>query len=604
MDNEMNSLHSGAECNESNTLDGAPQITLDNDPSENPDNDYMAYPASISADDPAGFEYENPNGQQMMYPVQDSNELLTDSTEDIIFVASADDEAIPSDLIHSAIRQASADIYNSGNPSGSNYMPEQLSFDDFDDTIEKSQRQRSGKSESRQRSKPAASQRSSTVKTKKPKKPKKRHSLARGLLNTLMVFGAVMGFLYLIFVYSGNTVITKLRNNYIQTAMATLSHKYLATALIPSDIIDDVLLMQYESDANAVGLTSNWGSVEVQALPSFDSVEQDTDTFEDAEGTTDTNGLAENEAAELDQGDSGESRTYSSAEEKVFFELFYELDYDSVQAYISANPEVLENGWGNIDINEAGLDDEGTSITTTHGDQVLAINAAQGVVLIRIWINSSRGLLAICKDTSRLSLCPASTLGTIGQTAGRICEANDGILGLTGSAFMDDGSGNGGQISGLAICSGYAYGSALGGSDKRLELRNDNKMYIVDSVSAVNGDTRDACEFRPALIIDGEVVVDENCGWTSPNPRACLGQTSRLETMMFVLEGRLTDSPGDSVVDIAYVLQDYGCVQALNLDGGTSAIMYYDGEYVTRCSNTALPGGRTLPTAWVYKRSY
>jgi exopolysaccharide biosynthesis protein len=51
------------------------------------------------------------------------------------------------------------------------------------------------------------------------------------------------------------------------------------------------------------------------------------------------------------------------------------------------------------------------------------------------------------------------------------------------------------------------------------------------------------------------------------------------------------------------VLLEYGCMQALNLDGGTSAIMYYDGEYVTRCSNTAIPSGRTMPSAWVYKKN-
>ena len=70
--------------------------------------------------------------------------------------------------------------------------------------------------------------------------------------------------------------------------------------------------------------------------------------------------------------------------------------------------------------------------------------------------------------------------------------------------------------------------------------------------------------------------------------------------MMVIAEGRLSDSLGCGVEDIAELLLEYGCVQALNLDGGTSAIMYYKGEYITRCSNTALPGGRTLPTAWVY----
>ena len=74
----------------------------------------------------------------------------------------------------------------------------------------------------------------------------------------------------------------------------------------------------------------------------------------------------------------------------------------------------------------------------------------------------------------------------------------------------------------------------------------------------------------------------------------------RLETMMVVVEGRLSDSLGCGVEDIGEKMLEYGCVQALNLDGGTSAMMYYKGESIIRCSNQALPDGRTLPTAWVY----
>ena len=122
-------------------------------------------------------------------------------------------------------------------------------------------------------------------------------------------------------------------------------------------------------------------------------------------------------------------------------------------------------------------------------------------------------------------------------------------------------------------------GSRLGGyGDKRLELREDDRMYIVDSADDLNPATRDACEFSPALIVDGENVAG-NSTWNSPNPRAVLGQ---------------------SVKAVADKLEQYGCVQAMNLDGGTSAIMYYKGKNVTRCSNTELPNGRNMPTAWVY----
>ncbi len=45
---------------------------------------------------------------------------------------------------------------------------------------------------------------------------------------------------------------------------------------------------------------------------------------------------------------------------------------------------------------------------------------------------------------------------------GEICEENGGLLAMTGSAFLDDGSSDGRQISGLAVCSGIEMGGRLG----------------------------------------------------------------------------------------------------------------------------------------------
>ena len=401
----------------------------------------------------------------------------------------------------------------------------------------------------------------------------------------LLLITLLAGF-YLMVLYAPIPVLTNLRDTYIRTAMSTLNHKWLATAIIPSEIIDQVMLEDFAADDAMVGVRSEWGGVSVSKVPTF------SDTADSAQETATT---------DTSSADTEETQLYSSPEEQTFFEMFYELDYDSMQSYLSAHPEALSYGWSYIDINEAGLSDSGTEIMTTQGDQVLALDAQNGILLLRVHFGSSRGVMAILKDTSRLHLCAASTLPVTGQTAGKICEDNSGLLAITGSAFLDDGTSNGGQVSGLAICEGEEMGTRLGQpGDKRLELRDDNKMYIVDSTEAVGSGTRDACEFHPALVVDG-VDLSAQSTWTGPQPRAVLGQSDRLETMMVIVEGRLADSPGCSVVDVAAKMVDYGCVQALNLDGGTSAIMYYKGEYVTRCSNTALPGGRTLPSAWVYK---
>ena len=49
-------------------------------------------------------------------------------------------------------------------------------------------------------------------------------------------------------------------------------------------------------------------------------------------------------------------------------------------------------------------------------------------------------------------------------------------------------------------------------------------------------------------------------------------------------------------------LLQHKCMQAINLDGGSSAMLWFDGEYVTQSSSSPLryTGGRPLPNAWVY----
>ncbi|MFR5420876.1 MAG: phosphodiester glycosidase family protein, partial [Oscillospiraceae bacterium] len=63
---------------------------------------------------------------------------------------------------------------------------------------------------------------------------------------------------------------------------------------------------------------------------------------------------------------------------------------------------------------------------------------------------------------------------------------------------------------------------------------------------------------------------------------------------------RLTTSVGISVPDCAAIMAKHDCMQAMNLDGGTSAMIWYKGKYIMRSSNPTLTAGRTLPNAFVY----
>ena len=390
---------------------------------------------------------------------------------------------------------------------------------------------------------------------------------------------------YFFVIFTDNKFVSKWRSIYIETAMDTLSHKWLATAIIPSDIIARVCDAKKNTMSAQMNMESEWGNQ--QAEPIVDETTGEAVIPEQV--VVDVTVIKPEDPEEV--------------AETAFYELFHEIDRDSMEAYLSAHPEALENGWANLYINEAGMDDEGTEIKTIYDEQILAIDVPNKILLEG---KGFIGVLAKAKDPALLSVRPSSKLGVSGETAGVIAEAHNGVLAMTGSGFIDEGgNGNGGILAGYTMYNGVEDGwTHLGSGYKRLEIHEDNLFYIKDANASVGEGTTDAVEFGPALIIDGKILVDANCGYTGIHPRACIGQSDKYEILMLVIEGRMpTRSMGTDVIVCAEILKQHGCMQAMNLDGGTSAIMWYDGEYVTKCSNQNLPAGRPLPTAFVYERA-
>ncbi len=379
-----------------------------------------------------------------------------------------------------------------------------------------------------------------------------------------------------------------LRTIYIDTAMSTMTHQWLATALIPGDVVQKVVAKTQANREAQLGVDSKWEDA--------DKTPQET--------KSPSSGFSKDAAASmLSQLAQDAGITNDDVE---FFKLFYELDEKSTRAYAEAHPEVIANGWSKFWVHEAGLDDEGTDIYTKQGDQVLAIDAENGLMVVRITGSTYSGALVIGKDASRLKCAPSSQWGAAGEWVGDIAQNNNGLVAMTGSGFEDSPNvSEGADQSGAAMCSGekyYDYNTSdhyRGG--KRIELRRDNRLYIVDSYTDFHEDCTDATEFTPALIIDGVNVAGEDYTYTAMNPRACIGQTKDESIMMLAIEGRKIDSIGCNVEECASIMERYGAYQAMNLDGGTSASLWYEGEYIIRCSNgNLIPEGRRLPNAWVY----
>ena len=381
--------------------------------------------------------------------------------------------------------------------------------------------------------------------------------------------------------------VAKLRQAYIETAMTTLNHKWLAKALIPGDIVQDVVDRMAKAQMEQSGLQSSWTDVAAK------------ETTEPVEVKSPASGFSKDQAAAILGQIAEDSGMDAGASQ--FLTTFHELDEESVYAWVDAHPETIANGWDKFYVNEAGLDDEGTTMYTKQGDQVLAVNAEHGLLAIRIQNGIQyRGVLVIGKDASRLKCAPSAIDGA-GQRVGQIGADNNGLVAMTASGFRDAPNvAEGGDMEGGAMYSGESVGYHFPWGYKRIELHTDNRLYITDAHTDYMDGCTDACEFTPALIVDGKIVVSAADGYTAMNPRCCIGQTKDEAIMFLMLEGRLIDSIGTDANECAEILARYNCYQALNVDGGTSGMLWYEDEYIVRCSNTSLPEGRRLPNAWVY----
>ena len=248
------------------------------------------------------------------------------------------------------------------------------------------------------------------------KKPKKRR---RGLIIGLLI-AVLIAELYCFAVFSNIPFIRKWRNIYIETAMDTLSHKWLATFFIPESVIDGVMAEKEAILRAQQELQSKWENIGSKSEPDASDKQEEPD---------------KPDVKEPPKG------------EREFFRLFGELDMRSFLDYADQHPEVLENGYENVYINCARLTDSGTSMRTVQGDEVIAIDARHGIMIVRVTGEGYVGKLAIVKDPADVRVGVASTIGTRGQSVKQIADRYNAVLAINASGFADEnGVGHGGTV--------------------------------------------------------------------------------------------------------------------------------------------------------------
>lgn len=102
--------------------------------------------------------------------------------------------------------------------------------------------------------------------------------------------------------------------------------------------------------------------------------------------------------------------------------------------------------------------------------------------------------------------------------------------------------------------------------------------------------------FGPILIRDGEMADLTNKAYTHQEPRSCFGIVERNHFVGLLVEGRKNHSDGADLAACAQILYDFGCTDAINLDGGNTSAMLFMGESVQLGNNGGIDeNDRAIP---------
>lgn len=361
---------------------------------------------------------------------------------------------------------------------------------------------------------------------------------------------------YIIAVYSTFPFIEKWRTIYIETAMSTMTHHWLATAFIPPKVINEVM----ENNAKA----------DLDNLVDDVTIEKPWHTGIWIGHPT---GLTEEQIAE-----------------RSFKENYTEINFDTLPSDIQYKDLIL-------------LEADCSGVETIHGDQVYLIDTVNGIVVANVEGSGYVGKIAIIKDPKQVYLAKSSK-SFAGQKVVEIAIEQNAAMAINASGFVDpNGQGNGGTPVGLVISQGdLLVPSYTGGYWFNIGFDYDDNLRVGTKVDT--SELRDAVQFKPALIIDGEKKVNGSAGW-GIQPRTALAQTADKQVIFLAIDGRKPGySIGTTVGECADILLKYGATQAINLDGGAStALTYYDKTINVPCAGNRTGNGRSVPNAWVVKKS-
>ena len=372
--------------------------------------------------------------------------------------------------------------------------------------------------------------------------------------------------LYTITAFSEFPVLSECRDLWIETAMTTGDHQWLAK-VFPESVIEKTMSKQVNTIEGIAGLNT-----ESQDSEKFDFLNFNLPYY-----TQEMEESIRQKALEMQEQRKREEEQQRIKEEKEA-ERRYWHESDPLHQKKAA---------------QTGVDDTGRKILYNDIEQGIMIS------LIESSMYTAR-IVQIC-DPSRVIVASTNQKGSVGQLICDYLQEYNAIVGINASGFNDpNGNGMGGEIIGKTRAQGEDWGDLMYGS-MTIGFDESNRLLAGVMNDWDGYDIRDAIQFGPVLIKDGEILTEGSAGW-GLQPRTIIAQRSDGAVMFLVVDGRKPGySIGATMGDCAEVLSEYGAITAAACDGGSSSVLAYNGAIINDPS-TPMSTGRYLPNVFLVKR--
>lgn len=200
-----------------------------------------------------------------------------------------------------------------------------------------------------------------------------------------------------------------------------------------------------------------------------------------------------------------------------------------------------------------------------------------------------KAYILLVKDPSKIYVGTSSSnfkTASEGKRIFAMAKQENFMAAINGGEFRDDGGvGNGAAPVGLT----YSNGKCVWNDGQKrtfIGIDKNNKLVVAESMTKAEADAlniRDAVSFQKGNVLinsDADGVHLHYKPWnTGAAQRTAIGQRADGTFIFLVTDGRTASSLGATYDELIDIMKSYGAVNAGMLDGGSSAMMYYENYY-------------------------